>query len=63
MFGELTRRRPLYIGDYVIALPESGNIDTSKESVIVLLFRSLKGGVSSWTNNWCSRDKVNNSFP
>ena len=63
MFGELTRRRPLYIGDYVIALAESGNIDTSKESVIVLLFRSLKGGVSSWTNNWCSRDKVNNSFP
>ena len=31
MFGELTRRRPLYIGDYVIALPESGNGDTDKE--------------------------------
>ena len=63
MFGELTRRRPLYIGDYVIALPESGNRDTDKENDNVLLIRSFKGCVSSWTNNWCSRDKVNNPFP
>lgn len=43
MFGELTRRRPLYIGDYVIALPESGNRDTSKKVTLFYYLGHSKG--------------------